>query len=461
MTYYDAEIEYLKSTGTQIIFFDNYIVNPNTEYYLTLKFDNRASNWSSAIKSIYAGITTGGDADCVFSVNFGANGNQTTTLYWWTNKTYQSDSPVKSKNYDLTVLSNKNTIHYTNGNISYGGINFEVITKTTTNGQGFTLFGAGSTTPFSAYDMYVYNFKLIENSIVIHDFIPVRIGSVGYMYDKVSDTLFGNSGTGSFTLGPDVAGWPGVTGKPKVSSIRRQMIQLMPKKPSVYDGMGTKNLYFHLSGQDAPVNGKWVDRIRNSQWTLTGVTHTDDYYYFNSRKPSSGAADVWASCSNLYSNFDLGEQWAMEIDIEFTSDTTSGQIVDFNSVTGVSAGRCGISAGFWQTTTGKASATMQVKPNGNDIVTWATDLSLNLESQEGEWSNAKLIVLCKKVNDTQSQLLIYSNGVLNRQSDLFTAVRYNRFDGTAFLGRAVTNSGNYKYQITPFRLKDFKIYTFI
>ena len=38
---------------------------------------------------------------------------------------------------------------------------------------------------------------------ILRDFIPVRVGNVGYMYDKVSGQLFGNSGTGSFILGPD------------------------------------------------------------------------------------------------------------------------------------------------------------------------------------------------------------------------------------------------------------------
>ena len=35
------------------------------------------------------------------------------------------------------------------------------------------------------------------------DLIPVRVGQVGYMYDKVSGQLFGNVGTGDFGLGPD------------------------------------------------------------------------------------------------------------------------------------------------------------------------------------------------------------------------------------------------------------------
>lgn len=43
-----------------------------------------------------------------------------------------------------------------------------------------------------------------EGSTMMLDFIPVRVGSVGYLYDRVSGQLFGNSGTGAFVLGPDI-----------------------------------------------------------------------------------------------------------------------------------------------------------------------------------------------------------------------------------------------------------------
>ena len=46
-------------------------------------------------------------------------------------------------------------------------------------------------------------FKIWQNDVLVRDFIPVRVGSVGYMYDRVSKQLFGNSGTGAFILGPD------------------------------------------------------------------------------------------------------------------------------------------------------------------------------------------------------------------------------------------------------------------
>ena len=43
-----------------------------------------------------------------------------------------------------------------------------------------------------------------SNNQLLFDGIPVRAGQVGYLYDRVSGQLFGNSGTGSFVLGNDV-----------------------------------------------------------------------------------------------------------------------------------------------------------------------------------------------------------------------------------------------------------------
>lgn len=42
------------------------------------------------------------------------------------------------------------------------------------------------------------------NDEVVLDMIPVRIEQVGYMFDRVSGELFGNSGTGDFVLGNDI-----------------------------------------------------------------------------------------------------------------------------------------------------------------------------------------------------------------------------------------------------------------
>lgn len=45
--------------------------------------------------------------------------------------------------------------------------------------------------------------KIYDGDELKRDFIPVRVGTTGYMYDKVSKQMFGNAGTGAFILGND------------------------------------------------------------------------------------------------------------------------------------------------------------------------------------------------------------------------------------------------------------------
>lgn len=47
-------------------------------------------------------------------------------------------------------------------------------------------------------------FKLWDrNDNLVRDMIPVRVGVTGYMYDRVTQKMFGNKGTGQFIIGPD------------------------------------------------------------------------------------------------------------------------------------------------------------------------------------------------------------------------------------------------------------------
>ena len=46
--------------------------------------------------------------------------------------------------------------------------------------------------------------KIKNGSELVRDMISVRVGTTGYMYDKVSGELFGNVGSGSFGLGNDI-----------------------------------------------------------------------------------------------------------------------------------------------------------------------------------------------------------------------------------------------------------------
>lgn len=83
----------------------------------------------------------------------------------------------------------------------------------TVDGLSFSRTG---TTAFSNWSLFatsnssygftgrVYSCKCYKNSELILDLVPVRVGQVGYMYDKVGGELYGNAGGGSFTLGSDV-----------------------------------------------------------------------------------------------------------------------------------------------------------------------------------------------------------------------------------------------------------------
>lgn len=65
---------------------------------------------------------------------------------------------------------------------------------------------------FACYQVSVVNYHLKQKKYsaqiyigetLVRDYIPVRKGNVGYMYDQVSGQLFGNAGTGAFIVGPD------------------------------------------------------------------------------------------------------------------------------------------------------------------------------------------------------------------------------------------------------------------
>lgn len=49
----------------------------------------------------------------------------------------------------------------------------------------------------------VASFSIVRRGTTLRSFVPVRVGSVGYLFDRVSGQLFGNAGTGDFVLGPD------------------------------------------------------------------------------------------------------------------------------------------------------------------------------------------------------------------------------------------------------------------
>lgn len=63
--------------------------------------------------------------------------------------------------------------------------------QTTVNGTlDFTLFNLQNA--FGSLGTRIGRNKIYHNGELVRDFVPVRVGTTGYMYDKVSGQLFGN-----------------------------------------------------------------------------------------------------------------------------------------------------------------------------------------------------------------------------------------------------------------------------
>jgi len=64
-------------------------------------------------------------------------------------------------------------------------------------------YNNGSVARFSKSRFYSFSATDMETESTVIDLIPVRKDGVGYTYDRVSGTLLGNSGTGDIVVGPD------------------------------------------------------------------------------------------------------------------------------------------------------------------------------------------------------------------------------------------------------------------
>lgn len=177
---YDAEIEYLESSGNQYI--DTGVVLDATMTvrvlydYIQFGFVFGARNGTSGG---YSGVTNeiGGG----YRIRYGNKVlYQLHTILYGTNDVVISPTGV--------VLNGETVSVATYGDVFFSGHCFL-----------FTINHGGSP-HLGAYAFNRIRRFSIDNII---DLIPVRVGQVGYMYDKVSKQLFGNSGTGDFILGPD------------------------------------------------------------------------------------------------------------------------------------------------------------------------------------------------------------------------------------------------------------------
>lgn len=183
---YDAQVEYLQSSNTgggntrQTILLG---ISGNAQFEVTAQ-----STVTSSSSQVLLGGTTGGKVATWFGVS--PNGK-------W-------GSGSSSGEYVDIDGTTKATANLTFSSKTVSG---------TVNGLSFSRTGSDN---FSNWALFatdngnygftgrVYACKAYKNGSLVLDLIPVRVGQVGYMYNKVNGDLLGNSRYGSFTIGPDV-----------------------------------------------------------------------------------------------------------------------------------------------------------------------------------------------------------------------------------------------------------------
>lgn len=180
---YDAQIEYLESTGTQWI---------NTgiifKKFLYLNFDAQYTNNFTSTQ-VFAGPSANGGC-WVGNVNnkkWGVSANP-----------QNNDSSIKNR-IEL-VYETSTTKLYVNGSSSGS------VSRSTNPSNPIAIFNAytgGFPSNARVYRFRIEDWTDTNNKIVLFDAFPVRVGTIGYMYDKVSKSLLGNAGTGDFILGND------------------------------------------------------------------------------------------------------------------------------------------------------------------------------------------------------------------------------------------------------------------
>ena len=218
--YYDSKIEYIESTGTQYI--DTEIVASqyigtsitveftqesydNSEYTLMGVGDANRTRWG-----IMYYLKTNSESESV-------SGSQLCTS---NNSYYQKSQASRGKH---KILYNYNF------GLSFN-VDGEVIQSTMARSSGSTyaynivLFGRNNNGSIvKKIKARIYSCKITSNNEIVRDFIPVRVGQVGYLYDRVSGQLFGNLGSGTFTLGPDLY-MPGSYSLDCIKNFRRRLM---------------------------------------------------------------------------------------------------------------------------------------------------------------------------------------------------------------------------------------------
>lgn len=185
-------VEYLESSGTQYID-TGYKPTNTTGHYMIMSY-NTVNN-SVPFGTMVSGNGVVGPYYASTSSNTG----------WWTR--WGSTEPYAS----FTVTANTKYsvyINYNNDRVSRvdNTILSNNLPSFTEGAYGnLTLFRRNYSAAYAYFTGKIYCYQMTDGTNLVRDMIPVKDeNGVGYMFDKITHTLFANAGTGSFVVGSEL-----------------------------------------------------------------------------------------------------------------------------------------------------------------------------------------------------------------------------------------------------------------
>ena len=184
------EIEYIEATGTQSI---------NTGVVLTpahrIEADFEFTQVSTKQQRVFEQYDRSGHLFVALYINGAGN-----IGYAWS----QTAGDWKSVSKAISAARRKYVLDGPNRLLQVGATTATLpLVENTGPGEATVTLGSKDTSGVKPTYGKWYSAKIYNGDVLVRDFIPVRIGRTGYLYDRVSDALFGNAGTGAFLLGPD------------------------------------------------------------------------------------------------------------------------------------------------------------------------------------------------------------------------------------------------------------------
>lgn len=194
---YDAEVEYLQSTGTQYL-------------YIPLGGTNRVSSFDFALRHRFTAIPTSGYYGSGYTTSlvkqffYALSYNSNNGLYMCFNGSTdiaRNLSANKTIWHDISASTNEGRVVY-----SFDGAdvaNYLMVPFTLENIALFVCANNVGTLSGNIGMQQISSCRLSVNGVAVFDFIPVRFTNSngqpeGAMYDRVSGALFRNAGTGAF-----------------------------------------------------------------------------------------------------------------------------------------------------------------------------------------------------------------------------------------------------------------------